>query len=276
MKINYSRSALAIIIMTSINVNAELYKVEKTKVDNINVNNTQLNENEVSYTIQGLNVVLTQEDRIKAKGWKLNEEEYAQYLFIMKYTPRGLWSPEIDPPIALGNEATTDKERMYYAEKMNGIEWDRRQKEAAFQKAGIKDIDSRLMQQGYVKTKDRPPVTKGQFSKTLPDKKMELRSVFVDMSDCEQDCKLWVTKQIMLTGTKTQLDLFVANGQDLKNSDLYKLFAIPPSKVTGGEINISRSTDMVEAYKKGWRTPFVIRRSDEQTTRKGLYEKDKK
>lgn len=253
-------------------VNAGNYDIEETKVQ-VSVANANgvKGENRTIYTIDDIDISLTKTDKVKAKNWRLKESEYAQYLYIMKYTPRGMWSPDIDPPIALGNEATTEDERMYYAHIMNGIEWDRRQKEGQFQLTGIRDIDNRLDALGFVKAKDRPKLIKGDFSKTLPGDKLILRSLFVDMDECKKDCREWVAKQMMQVSKKVQLDLYVANATSHTDSSLYKLLTIDPSKVVNGDINISRSSDMVKMYSKGWDTPFLIQRNDQKTTRKGLH-----
>jgi len=260
--------ALAILALLSCNVNASIYPVEKTKVEE----STVLNEGETSYTVQDTDIILTKDDKIKARNWRLKESEYAQYLFIIKYTPRGNWTPDIDPPIALGNEATTDEERMRYASLMNQIEWDRRRKEGLFQLAGTKDIDNRMKNAGYVDTDQRPKLQKGEFSATLAPNKLILRTVFVDMEECNEECDRWVTMQTMQVGKKTQLDLYIANSEGIKDTNIYERFTINPGKVLSGEINISRSSEMVEAYSNGWKTPFVIRRDDKGTSRNGLYE----
>ena len=273
MKNLFPKTALSFLCIASLSANGSNYEIQNTTVVKNAASGSSISTggDRLIYTIDGIDISLTKEDKVKSKNWMLKESEYAQYLYIMKYTPRGLWSPDIDPPIALGNEATTENERMYYAHLMNGLEWERRQKEGVFQLAGITDIDNRLNALGFIKEEDRPKIIKGDFSQSLPGKKLILRSLFVDMENCEKDCRLWVTKQMMQVSKKVQLDLYVANASSFTDSALYKLLTINPKKVVNGDINISRSSEMVELYRKGWETPFLIQRDDDKTTRKGLH-----
>lgn len=272
--------AIATAAITSLGVNAGSFAIQDTKVEQVNVAGLNVQGNgkgtteKTTYTIDGIEISLTQEEKIKAKYWHLKESEYAQYLFMMKYTPRGLWSPDIDPPIALGNNATTEQERMYYAHLMNQIELDRREAEGAFQLAGIKDIDNRLKAIGWKNSDERRKVQKGEFSKTLPGDKMTLRSLFIDMSECDSDCRDWSIKKIITTSRTVQLDIYVANSDKYTDAELYGLLAIDPGKIVNADINISRSTQMVASYAKGWKTPFMITRDDNGTKRSGLYEQD--
>lgn len=258
---------LTLLLSISPLIHAEKFQIENTVV----IGNDKNGNEQLSYEIDGQNIQLTEKEKVLAKNWRLKEEEYARYKYIMEFTPRGLWSPDIDPPIALGNEAETEQERLHYARIMNDIELDRRDSEMKFQQAGIKDIDERLNAQGYVKLKDREYPKKGEFSKSLPPGKLTLRSLFVDMENCDQDCKLWVMKQMLIVSKTVQLDLYIANGSEYSDADLYKELSINPAKVQNGSVNISRDSTTYKTYQKGWKTPFLIQRNDKGTTRKGLH-----
>lgn len=247
---------------------AEMYKIVETKI----VTDGSTGKQNYAYNIDGQTVTLTDKEKALAKNWRLKESEYAQYKYIMEFTPRGLWSPDLDPPIALGNVATTQSERLYYAKLMNDIELDRRQREMEFQMAGQEDIDNRLNAVGYVKTGDREYPPKGEFSKSLPAGKLTLRSLFVDMTTCDDDCKEWVMKQMIQVSDTVQMDLYIANGEGFTDGKLYTEFSVNPQKVIGGSINISRSTETYNVYKKTSKSPFMIQRDDLGTKRFGLYE----
>ncbi|MBD0788156.1 hypothetical protein HUO09_17515 [Vibrio sp. Y2-5] len=247
---------------------AGMYKIEETNV----VVNPSTGAQTNLYKIDGQSIELTNKEKTLAKNWRLKESDYARYKYIMEYTPRGLWSPDIDPPIALGNAATTKEERLYYAHLMNDIETDRRNREMEFQMAGQEDIDNRLAALGYVKTKDREYPKKGEFSKTLPKGKLVLRSLFVDMNSCDSDCQEWVMKQMIQVSSTVQMDFYVANANEFTDGKLYSIFSINPEKVVNGSINISRSTETYNIYRKNSKSPFMIERSDKGTTRLGLYE----
>lgn len=69
-----------------------------------------------------------------ASRWGLTETEWARYQQL-KLGERGIWSPHLDPLTTLGVEATTDAERQKYAELLVEKEYQRVEKELAFQRA---------------------------------------------------------------------------------------------------------------------------------------------
>lgn len=58
----------------------------------------------------------------------------------MEYTPRGIWSPDLDPPIVLGNLSKTETERARYSRVMSALELGRRHREIAFQLTAINEL----------------------------------------------------------------------------------------------------------------------------------------
>ncbi|WP_101776045.1 TIGR03759 family integrating conjugative element protein [Pasteurella oralis] len=64
--------------------------------------------------------------------WGLTQEEWAKYEELKK-SARGIWSPNLDPLTMLGVEATTNAERKRYAELLAKKEYQRVEKEFAFQ-----------------------------------------------------------------------------------------------------------------------------------------------
>ena len=77
-------------------------------------------------------ISLTKGDLVRAANFELTPEEYGQYKYLMKFTPRGVWTPKIDPVIALGVSAKTKRERMKYAELVYQQRTKREAKEIAF------------------------------------------------------------------------------------------------------------------------------------------------
>ena len=71
----------------------------------------------------------------KAKMWGLTTDEYNQYLKEMATTPSSHWWKNIDPPQVLGQNATTENERMKYAEIDVRLDQERAGREVAFQHA---------------------------------------------------------------------------------------------------------------------------------------------
>ncbi|HHV7458432.1 TPA: TIGR03759 family integrating conjugative element protein, partial [Escherichia coli] len=75
----------------------------------------------------------TQELQQQAGQWGLSEEDYRRYRTLME-GPRGIQSPGLDPLTVLGIEARTDAERRVLAEKWVKAEYERTEKELAFQR----------------------------------------------------------------------------------------------------------------------------------------------
>lgn len=71
----------------------------------------------------------------KAKMWGLTTDEYKQYLKEMATTPSNHWWKNLDPPQVLGQNATTENERMKYAEIDVRLDQERAGREVAFQHA---------------------------------------------------------------------------------------------------------------------------------------------
>ncbi|MCL2897157.1 TIGR03759 family integrating conjugative element protein [Brenneria tiliae] len=69
-----------------------------------------------------------------AQHWGLTPEEWTRYEQL-KRGERGIWSPDLDPLTTLGVEAATDAERRKYADLLVEKEFQRVEKELAFQRA---------------------------------------------------------------------------------------------------------------------------------------------
>ncbi|HCM6451826.1 TPA: TIGR03759 family integrating conjugative element protein [Klebsiella pneumoniae] len=70
----------------------------------------------------------------QATVWGITPEEWQHYL-TLKQQARGVWSPGLDPLTTLGVEAETDSERQRFAELLVRQEYQRLEKELAFQRA---------------------------------------------------------------------------------------------------------------------------------------------
>ena len=80
-------------------------------------------------------IELTDDDKARASNWGLTEEDWIKYKSIMVNSERGVWSPDLDPITVLGIEAETEEERLKYAELLVQKEFERAEKELAFQRA---------------------------------------------------------------------------------------------------------------------------------------------
>ena len=70
----------------------------------------------------------------RAAIWGLTPDEWQRYTEILR-GPRGQWTPNLDPLTALGVHARTETERRRYAELLVALEFERAERELAFQRA---------------------------------------------------------------------------------------------------------------------------------------------
>lgn len=68
-----------------------------------------------------------------AKTWDITDSDISRYQAIMK-GKRGVWSPDIDPLLALGVHAQNSAERQRFAELYVKAEFERTERELAFQR----------------------------------------------------------------------------------------------------------------------------------------------
>lgn len=115
-----------------------LYASQTTTVnENQTISNPPLQTHSTSVHIENLennSLKLSQTDITHAKAWGLSNEEWSRYL-TLKSQERSIWSPNLDPLSTLGIEAKTESERKKYASLLAKKEYERVEKELAFQRA---------------------------------------------------------------------------------------------------------------------------------------------
>ena len=89
-------------------------------------------QNGEQLSIEDQVITLSRADKERAKGFDLTDHEYAKYKYIMNFTPRGTWTKDIDPVLALGITANTESERLKYANILFQQRKAREAKEVAF------------------------------------------------------------------------------------------------------------------------------------------------
>ncbi|WP_318482551.1 hypothetical protein [Photobacterium leiognathi] len=173
-----------------------------------------------SLSINDVNISLTKEDLVKAKNFDLSNQEYAKYKYIMEYTPRGKWTPDIDPVIALGNTAKTEEERTKYAKLAYKQRTERERLETAFAMTMIKveqqnDPNSpRWMnweQKKEFALKDTPVMANASgYANT------ETVDVFLDPTLCVNDarCLVRMTSTLQAKQPQTMLKYHLYNATD--------------------------------------------------------------
>lgn len=180
------------------------------------------------------------EEKTQAEAWRLTDTEWQKYKDIMAGR-RGTWSPDLDPVTALGVHAETEEERTRYAELWVEIEYERVEKELAFEQAKT-EAAKRLYP-------DLPAIENSGFKRDFELKKAARRSerlvLFTDL-DCES-CSTELPDLYRSLGNKGRLDIYVRDA----NPDQIQLWAarhkIPPAKVQSGVItlNQARNSDMI-------------------------------
>lgn len=227
-------------------------KVERTQIVNPDVGKSA-----IKYLVDDIEIELTDKDRRLAKNWNLTQEDWAKYLYIMEYTPRGLWTPELDPPIALGNYATTEEERLYYVKIMNGLEENRRQRELALEATSIRHIKNTLAGQSQ-------PQQTGMAAK-LTENRDTLRSVFVDLKNCNSDCRMFVTMAIATSPASTKLDIHFTNARPSEANRFLKEIGITDERKEAKAISVNAApiNAAVLRFSNGGKVPYYIIKNDE-------------
>ncbi|QFT13435.1 hypothetical protein [Vibrio sp. THAF190c] len=217
-----------------------------------------------SYEVDGVEITLTEKDKVKARNWNLGNADWAKYKYAMEYTPRATWTPDLDPPIVLGNLAKTENERRKYARIMNQLEKDRRDREIAFQlsaNAVLSELDP------LIASKNKKQET--GLAKVLPGNFDKLRSIFLDLSTCDTSCKTFLTLAVASTSNVTKLDIHATNANEKSVLELLNDIGLSQADIFARQITINAKRDnpYIEQYRNGGKVPFYITRTDKGTTR---------
>jgi integrating conjugative element protein (TIGR03759 family) len=220
------------------------------------------------YEVDGMDIEITKADEVKARNWNLTPAEWAQYKYAMEYTPRGLWSPELDPPIVLGLLSKTEREKSHFAKLMNAMEIDRREREVDLQKYGIKDIKERMGTATLVQSTQFSPM-----ETRLGEHKTSIKSIFVstDLSRCDTSCTKFLLKTIASTPSSQTVAIYYNEGTE---ADVYALFrksGFTIEDLAKRNAQIVKSPEKFAKYVHGVdELPFYIKISDKGETRKGV------
>lgn len=223
-------------------------------------NGTQTNANK--YKVDGVEIELSAKDKILAKNWQLSESDWAKYKYIMEYTPRGLWTPDLDPPIALGNMAKTEEERLYYARLMTNIEMSRRGREALMTDAGV--IAANEYANGGILPQPKKPTG---LAAQLTQNRKKLRSVFVDIQKCSHECKVFLTLAVSSSSSQTKIDMHFTGGGEEEAKQLLKQIGVDEEKMKSKAISISAKLNnpVIAQFNDGGSIPYYINKTDEKT-----------
>lgn len=209
----------------------------------------KINDNE--FDINGLKIELSELEKHKAKNWKLTNEQYARYKYIMMATPRGTFTPNLDPITVLGNESRTEMERMHFARLAMNLEQKRVNGELLFQIAA-NDYGEEMAKALGIKDKNDEKENKN------------LISIFIDASDCGENsvCQKFLTNMIGGQSKSSAMVIYYKNGlQNLRNA--IKEMGFDDEKLKEKDIKIIPDTGEHVRYGKGRKHPFAIINSKE-------------
>ncbi|OOF59738.1 TIGR03759 family integrating conjugative element protein [Rodentibacter myodis] len=173
--------------------------------------------------------------------WGLTEQDWRQYETLMKQGARGIWTPNIDPLTALGVEANTEEERMHYARLLAKKEFERAEKEIAFQIAYTKIFNELYPDTLPFKVGDSQ-IQSGNIR----------RIIYFTRIDCKA-CVIDMMKLLNYAGD-TQVDIYVVDSKkdDSKIRDWALANHINVEKVKKRQITLNHDTNLSWAkYAKG-------------------------
>ena len=150
-------------------------------------------------------MLMSEEDKVLAKQWKLKDADWIKYKQIM-FGPRGTWSPGLDPLTALGVSEKDPKERQRYADIWIEIESQRYELEIAFEVERMKAAKRRFGDQKMIDNSAWIAAWKKEQERTT-----HQALLFVDVN-CKEKCTSYIADIQKSVGTKTQLDIYFKEG----------------------------------------------------------------
>lgn len=246
---------------TKQNATTNKIHVAELKVKTTQVIGLDGKSQETKYEVDGIEIELTPSDRAKAKNWNLRNEDWVKYKYAMEYTPRGIWSPDLDPPIVLGNLSKTEAERARYSRVMNALELDRRHREIAFQLTAIYELPTE-------EADEIKPST--ALSRALPPEKTILKSIFIDTATCEKECIHFVLLETAGTSTRTKLNIIFTTDDKSKQEKILLGAGITNTKIRDKQITVVTDAETTQQYREGFDFPFLIIQNDEGLTRRDI------
>lgn len=260
----YKRSAFIIASFFFIATNplmANTIHIAPLKVERTQVVDTQTGNSSVTFAVDGIEIELTEKDKVKARNWNLNHSDWAKYLYIMEYTPRGLWTPDLDPPLALAHASTDIKDIEKYVAIQNAIETHRMKMDYK-----LDEVTNRLLSVGAFSPQPQLSALQSQ----LIENKTALRSVFVDLRQCERECRMFVTLTVASTSSSMQLDMHFTGGSQRDAEKLLNDIGITEQEMKRRaiQINATFNNEVVERIRssRNLSLPFAITKTEEGTT----------
>ena len=214
------------------------------------------------YSVNGLDVVLSEADVHYAKNSGVTLEEYARFKYLMEHTPRGIYSAEADPVAVLGVEARTPFERERFAKLFVDRDYQRREGELIFAMA-VFDVAAKKDRARGIE-KYNPAEKTGPVSSQLPGMKMTLTSLFLPADSCGEDveCLRFAKNFVASNSSSNILDIFLVGGSATSQSGLVAELGVNPKSLEQGDVNVRIDRGEARRVAPGKALPFALYRSD--------------
>jgi integrating conjugative element protein (TIGR03759 family) len=231
--------ALSLISGSVMGSNTDMTKTEQSTITVVSSPEQAATSAELMDYYSELNAL----DKARAKSWRLSEKEYSRYKLLKETTPRGIWTPNIDPITLLGVEARSEQERVKYARLFNQIELERANKDIAFGSAQNADL-KRLSPNSnaftsYLKQREIRRINymnMSAMSQGSPESNSEYKTTsYIVYADLLKSCDDSCAKQIKEAIKFDRVDFYFLNAAS--DEQIYKFARfhdIPASKVQSG------------------------------------------
>ncbi|MCK7657657.1 MULTISPECIES: hypothetical protein [Shewanella] len=234
-----NKFSFAALVILSSTANATTYSpaVNSSNQSTV-ITSTNAGEAEQTFDFDGIKIALTEQEKVLARGFKLTEDEFAQYKYIMNYTPRGFWTPGIDPVTALAASAKTESERRHFVTIAHELKKERDSLQMQMWLTAI-DVEKRENPNSN-RWKSNSEIKFG-FADELPTGKQSLTSVFLDPKQCKtsNDCIGFVKNLLSGNSKWNKTDFYFMGASPNDVSQFVVGVGIDVSKIKAGDISIN-------------------------------------
>ncbi|WP_185265982.1 TIGR03759 family integrating conjugative element protein [Halopseudomonas xiamenensis] len=183
------------------------------------------------------------DSRAKAAEWGLTDTEWERYESLMAGR-RGILSPGLDPLTALGVEARTDQERRRYAELQARFEYERIERELAYQRSYDEAIQRIAGDQPRVSTFTMKPESLasaglGALGQAASPVRYDVIVAMADCSGCDS-----AVRDMVSDGRAVNVWVVDSDNDDGKIRRWATGLGIPVERVTSGSVTLNHGTDL--------------------------------
>lgn len=183
------------------------------------------------------------DSKAKAAEWGLTDTEWERYESLMAGR-RGILSPGLDPLTALGVEARTDQERRRYAELQARFEYERIERELAYQHSYDEAIQRIAGDQPRVSTFTMKPESfvsagLGALDQATSPVRYDVIVAMAGCSECDS-----TVRDMVSDGRAINVWVVDSNNDDGKIRRWATGLGIPVERVTSGSVTLNHGVDL--------------------------------